>query len=80
MVKMKFGRLLTIGMIPDEIAQLQAGHPLHVDMADVGDRGHIILLIGESNEKLKKIAEETAAQLEKGKTTRHLVLPDSVKH
>lgn len=79
MVKMKFGRLLTIGLIPEELEILKAGHPLHCDMADVGDRGHIILLVGDSNEKLKNIAEQTAAQLEKGKQTKQLVLPNSVK-
>ena len=78
MVKMKYGRMLTIGMTPQELEMLKQGHPLHCNMADVGDKGHIVLIVGESNEKLKQMAEQVAAQLEqnkRGKESRLLLPP-----
>ena len=80
MVKMKIGRMLTIGLIPSELEMLKQGHPLHCDMKDVGDKGHIILIVGDSNEKLKQMAEQAAAQIEQGKKkTSPLLLPPGVQ-
>lgn len=81
MVKMKYGRMLTIGLIPEELKMLEQGLPLHIDMRELGDKGHIILLVGDSNEKLKSMCEQTAAALEQSKRLKNspLVLPPGVK-
>jgi hypothetical protein len=80
MVKMKIGRMLTIGLIPAELEMLKQGHPLHCDMKDVGDKGHIILVVGDSNEKLKRMAEEAASAIEQNKKNRTVIqLPPGSK-
>lgn len=64
MMKMKHKGLLALGLIPSELEYLKQGRPLTIRLDDIGLPGQVIvILMGESNEKLKALAEQAADQL-----------------
>jgi hypothetical protein len=78
MVKMHHKNLLTLGLNPAELDHLKQGQPLSIRLDDVGLVGHVIVIIpGESDEALKRAAEEAANKIE-AMDTRKLIIPDII--
>jgi hypothetical protein len=67
-VKMRFKGMLTIGIIPSELEHLKQGQPLRIKLDDLGLKGQSInIIVGDNNERLKKIMEQAAIELEEGR-------------
>lgn len=66
MVKLHYKNLLTLGLIPAELEHLKQGQPIQIRLDDLGLTGQVIVIIaGESNEKLEEAAKAAADRLEK---------------
>ena len=64
MIKAERNGILILGLVPAEMEHLKQGNPLQIPLADLGFPGAgIIIIPGESHEKLKKHIEEAGEKL-----------------
>lgn len=64
MVKAERNGLLILGITPQELEHLKQGNPLNIPLADLGFNAAVMIIPGDSNEKLVKQIEEAGQKLQ----------------
>lgn len=62
MIKARAGDLFVFGLEEVNIERLQAGQPIHFDLAELGAKGKVLILYGRTKKDIQKTLNDAGFQ------------------